>query len=162
MTIIWRILAPLIVPILLLFARETNVKTNHYGQPQVKRYRLPRWAAFAETPDEHLPGGLYEPTQLKIYERFGWFIASWYWLAWRNVGHRMRWDKGFAVPSNIRQLSAEEQAKYGIWKTRETYGPFVLIRGYQVKNDWFGEYSDNGLWAVPQLTIRLASQDWRR
>ena len=81
-----------------------------------------RWAAFAETPDEHLPGGLYEPTQLKIYERFGWFIASWYWLAWRNVGHRMRWDKGFAVPSNIRQLSAEEQAKYGIWKPGKLTG----------------------------------------
>lgn len=54
------------------------------------RWRLPKWARWLETHDENdglLPGGLYEPAIKKIYNRFGWIVASIVWL-WRNRAYR--------------------------------------------------------------------------
>lgn len=84
----------LINPILL--ARKTDEITTHFNQPIVQRYRLPKPLQWMETPDEHLPGGLYEPTHALVYKYCGWFIASMYWILLRNVGGGITW--GVSIP----------------------------------------------------------------
>lgn len=174
--ILWRIFAPIILLIVLLFRKEVNEyyyeKYNqiteppqdggvpiYHLQPLVKRYKLSKLFSFAETPDDCLPGGLYEPTVLKVYEKYGSYWCSWYWLAIRNVGHRMRWDKGFEVPANFHELTVEEQSALGVIQERERFWIFELRKGFQVKRDWLNEYSTTGLWACPQFSIRWRNQD---
>lgn len=46
---------------------------------------LPRWLAWLNTPDDPGPSqGMYEPQVLAVYNRFGWYVKTWYWLGWRN------------------------------------------------------------------------------
>lgn len=95
---LWRIPAPFVVPIFLLFAKKTDKVTTHLGQPVVQRYELPPCLSWAETPDEYIGGcGLYEPTVAWIYKRFGWFITSWYWIGLRNVGGSIMWRRGILL-----------------------------------------------------------------
>lgn len=49
--------------------------------------RLPRGFRWLETPDDPLPGGQYEPQVRKVYDRFGFYVGSVYWL-WRNRAYR--------------------------------------------------------------------------
>lgn len=72
-------------PIVCLFARWDRVPTPARWQPEpIIRGDLPRWARWWETPDERLPGGMYEPTVESIYKRFGRYWCSVYWLGIRN------------------------------------------------------------------------------
>ena len=54
--------------------------------------RLPWGFRWMETPDDPLPGGTYEPTVARIYERWGFYWGSVYWLM-RNRAYRLarRW-----------------------------------------------------------------------
>jgi hypothetical protein len=54
--------------------------------------RLPRGFRWMETPDDPLPGGQYEPQVKRIYDRFGFYVGSVYWL-WRNRAYTFarRW-----------------------------------------------------------------------
>lgn len=62
--------------------------------PFVDKYsgRLPFGFRWMETPDDPLPGGQYEPTVKRIYDKFGEYIGNVYWL-WRNRAYRLsrRW-----------------------------------------------------------------------
>lgn len=95
--LLWRLAAPFVVPFMLRKAEKTDVITSHHDQPNIQRYRLPAKWAWVETPDEHLPGGMYEPTVAKLYKSFGWFITSWYWLGLRNVGQGLLFPYGKIV-----------------------------------------------------------------
>lgn len=155
------LLAPLLlVPIALCFARKTDEKTAHYGQdPNLQRYRLPQAFFFLETPDEHLPGGLYEPTVQKIYDRCGWWICSWYWLGLRNVGHGMWWRYGKEVSKHIRHMSAEEQVELGIYSRERKLWLIKFKYGWKSVNDWHSVKTEKGIWAVPRFSVRLAGQE---
>jgi hypothetical protein len=155
LTFLWRLVAPIVVPAFLLFAKKTAIATTHYAQPQVQRYLLPKFLQWAETPDEHLPGGLYEPTVLKIYQRFGWFVCSWYWLALRNVGSGIVWNDGKEVPAKIRDMSAEDQAKFGVHEKRTLLWRLAILTGWEVTRDWHSTKTDQGFWATPRFTVRL-------
>lgn len=158
--LIWRLSAWLLMPLLLLFARKTDQVTTHYGQPQVPRYRLPYWLAWAESPDEHLPGGLYEPTVMRIYERFGWFISSWYWLGFRNVGNGIVWGLGHEVPMALKSMTTDDMARYGVWRKQRVVLGVRFIWGWETVRDWHStKTKSQGFWAVPHVTARLAGQD---
>lgn len=154
-----RFVAPFIVPIALIFAKKTSVITTHYAQPPIQRYKLPSWLFFMETPDELLPGGLYEPKIKKIYEKYGWFMASWSWLGTRNVGHGLMWDHGKEIPKHIAIMSDLEREHYGIFSVTKIYGPIKIIYGYKGVNDWYSLKTNKGIWAVPRFTMRLTKQD---
>lgn len=78
---LYRFVAPFVVPFLI-------IKKNP-----------PLWAT---TPDDMtIPQGLYEPTVKKIYDKYGWFISTWYWLGFRNVGHGIGFK--YAVGSDTKK-----------------------------------------------------------
>ena len=80
--ILWRIAAPLLIPFMLLTARKIEVPDQpDWKHPEIQRYELWHWFRFAETPDEYLPGGTYEPTHYRIYRYLGRWVASYCWLA---------------------------------------------------------------------------------
>lgn len=81
------LLAVVLVPVAVMCARQEATRLS--GSRGVY-YRLPRWARWLETHDEHdglLPGGLYEPAIYAAYQRHGWRWASMRWL-WRNRAYR--------------------------------------------------------------------------
>lgn len=43
--------------------------------------------------------GQYEPTVHRVYKRFGWYVAVWYQMALRNVGHGWpyKWAQHYEV-----------------------------------------------------------------
>lgn len=83
------VLAIVGAPIVCLFARWDRWPTTWTGGapdngPPAVRGDLPHWARWWETFDERLPGGMYEPTVVRVYQRFGRYVCSVYWLAGRN------------------------------------------------------------------------------
>jgi len=157
--VLLRLIAPFLVPIVLIFAKKTDVKTTHYNQPDIQRYKLPKIFFFLETPDELLPGGLYEPKIKKIYEKYGWFMASWSWLGTRNVGHGVMWNEGHEIPKPIWQMSDEEKKNFSVFTKEIPLGFIKIIYGYKGVNDWYSLKTNQGIWAVPRLTMRLTKQD---
>jgi hypothetical protein len=146
--ILWRGLAPFAMPFMLLLARKyDDHNTPEWADPDIQRYKLPDCLSLVETPDEYLPGGTYEPTVKSIYDTWGWFVCSWYWLAWRNVGHGMIWSLGHAVDG--KSPAYQDKIKF--------YGPIAVLTGWKIMRDWHGIYTDKwGFWAVPRFSVRLA------
>ena len=80
--------APLLVLLALPFIRWDTFETvDGMGRCPAIRGDLPRWLSWLDTPDERLPGGLYEPAVLAIKNRFGKVFCAWYWLGLRNTMH---------------------------------------------------------------------------
>lgn len=149
--ILWRIAAPLLIPFMLLTARKIEVPDQpDWKHPEIQRYELWHWFRFAETPDEYLPGGTYEPTHYRIYRYLGRWVASWWWLAIRNVGHGIIWNAGWPV----RSPAPTEYVRQ--------WGPLIIFTGTKVATDWYGKYTDkNGFWAMPRFSVRLATKENR-
>ncbi|WP_339898223.1 hypothetical protein [uncultured Gilvimarinus sp.] len=148
----WWGLTPIaIVPASLLFAKRIE------GDTDVKRYALPRALKWMETPDEHLPGGMYEPTVAWLYGHLGWFVTSWYWLSWRNVGHGITWDSGWPVPMYQMHMTPEQLDEYGtrIYQ-RRVFGLWFMW-GAKTVNDKLDtkHLEDDWYWAVPWWSVRL-------
>lgn len=146
----WLLLLVPAVPLAFVaLAKKTCVKTTHYSQPHIQRYRLPDWLAWAETPDEHLPGGLYEPTVKKIYDNFGWVTCAIYWMLLRNVGQGILWPRGKLVGAIydkpidhgnediLKAVKAQVLVDHGL---TETYW-FIFRFYYELVHDWYGEKS---------------------
>ena len=84
-------LAFVLAPLAVMLARRDEI-TEKEVHSAVPLYRLPSWASWMETPDDpmrgRLPGGLYEPDIMKVYQRYGWRVAAIAWL-WRNRAYRV-------------------------------------------------------------------------
>lgn len=168
-----RFIVPFILPFILPFAKDVDDKVNPKDQLIVPRKQLPKIFKWLETPDEKLPGGLYESTVADIYDKWGWFIASWYWLGWRNVAFGLAWSAlGKPATNYMVHLSAEEQKAQGIYEKKTYFLGLVLITGYAVYRDWYNVYTpkeyitENGqqvlkptFWAVQRISLRFADQD---
>lgn len=128
-----------------------------FGEPlQVRRGDLPAEYADYATPDERLPGGLYEPTVLRKYVLDGREAAAWYWLGLRNRAHGYAMQ--FAKPATRYWTSEEGLQTQGegddaIWLERKLlWFGLERLRGYRV-------YSKDGgatFWATPVWTIKRA------
>lgn len=124
---------------------------------QIRRGRLPPEYADYETPDEALPGGLYEQRVLDKLLNDGPEACAFYWLGLRNRAHG--YAMRFAKPAAHHWTSAEGRQEQGegenaIWIERKLYfgGRFERLRGYRV-------YSrDNGVtfYATPVWTYKRA------
>jgi hypothetical protein len=53
---------------------------------------LPTWLSWLNTYDDPGPSqGMYEAQVKLVYDRFGWYVKTWYWLGWRNQGYTLFW-----------------------------------------------------------------------
>lgn len=119
--------------------------------------RLPEKYSDYETPDEKLPGGLYEPTVFKKFTEDGPEKCAFYWLGIRNRAHGFAMR--FAKPASRYWTDAEGLQEQGegedrIWLERKFYlgKRFERLRGYRV-------YSKDGgksFYATPVWTIKRA------
>jgi hypothetical protein len=155
----WYLLLTPVTPLaFFLLAKKTSYKTTHFNQPDIQRYKLPSWLAWMETPDEHLPGGLYEPTHAKVYKYFGWIGASMYWLLLRNVGSSITWNEAISVGpiydinvnhnSEIVLAAVAAQVLIDNNLTSIKYG-LVTIH-WELTKDFYGTKSN------------IVSEDWRK
>lgn len=156
--ILWRLLniCCFLIPAMIVcrFAKPTDAKTTHNNQPDIQRYRLPKWLRVFETPDEHLPGAMYEPTVKKIYDRFGWYCTSVYWIGLRNPGQGIVWNDGHEVPKKIKDMSELEKKLYGVYRKEKIIGPLKIIYGWETTRDWYSTKTTDGIWATPHFTVR--------
>ncbi|SDO75758.1 hypothetical protein SAMN05216303_102278 [Rhodoferax sp. OV413] len=150
---LFALLAPFLVPIGLLFARWDSKPTlDQNGLHLAVRGDLPACFAWLNTPDERLPGGLYEPNVETIYQRYGRFLCSWYWLGLRNRGH------GFAAQFGLPTSAywPGEPGYYqrgGLWWLRYPLagGRLQFKAGYRIY-----KLLDSSFLAVPVFTITKA------
>lgn len=76
---------PILVLFTLPFIKWDKTETlDREGRDPAIRGDLPRWLSWFSTPDERLPGGLYEDTVHAFYLKHGKLWCSWYWLGVRN------------------------------------------------------------------------------
>lgn len=116
--------------------------------PGVIRGTLPDWAWWLETPDEPLPGGMYEPTVRKWYETYGWHVCAVLWL-WRNRA------AAFGVRIFGEPLSGPEVLDEH-WRT---IGPLKFGCGYKAvptEPPMGGEFPQPPYVKLPFVTVRFA------
>jgi hypothetical protein len=149
-----------LAPFALLFAKETDRKTTHYGQdPSIQRYVLPKAFWWMETPDELLPGGMYEPTVKTIYDECGWFICSWYWIGIRNVLHGLRWSFGREASKDIDLMSEDQKRNEDFYEVTKKVLFIYVIYGWKTYHDHYKlSAKKSGEWAVPFVTIRFKKE----
>lgn len=149
----------LTVPLAVLFRRPAGISKiedtgEGGGQIVIDRGALPRWLWWLQTPDERLPGGLYEKTILKWLSAYGDYGCSVRWL-WRNAGYGFAWWMGRPADG---YLNVVEGLIYRapLWRWRRTYGPIALMCGWKVHRANFeATAADGPYWAIPFVSIRL-------
>jgi hypothetical protein len=102
-----------------------------------------RWPFHVfDLPDE--PSiGQYEPSVHDIYKRYGWHVAVWYQLAFRNVGHG--WPYRWAVVGDDESLYRLGPLYYGR-RTYRNWRAKELIGGQDWYNHPLAYYSVPGVW----------------
>lgn len=137
-----------LLPLVAAFARKQGFRRTTYSLDLlgVERFTtydaraLPRWLYWFDTPDQWLPGGLYEPTVVKWYERFGWYGCTVLWLL-RNRMYGLTHALGH--PASIYDRTEKRQA----W-----VGKFLIEWGWErhyASRDPSGEY-----WLLPEFSIK--------
>lgn len=157
-----RLVAWAIVPFALIKVKPIiGAKVPYDIGAEIPRYKLPDWAAFLEMPDDYnFPA--YEPTMMKIYNRFGWRVATWVNLSFRNVGLGLIWEYGVPVSGYDYQITQEERAITGTFRQVTKCGFIKIIKGYSSFKNWKPEQFSSEFVAVPTISIRLASQDGKQ
>lgn len=107
---------------------------------------LPDWLYWLSTPDERLPGGLYEPAHKAVFDKWGKVVASWYWLGVRNrmmgLGHSL------GIPAT--EYIPDKRGMYrngDIWQYSAQIGFIRVALGYKVYK------MSDGFWAVPTCSV---------
>ena len=150
---------------MLLFAYKVpSINIPYKVRLDVQRYRLPDWLNWFQTPDDVLPGPLYEQGFNNIYNRWGTWVAAWINLSFRNVAYGMLWSYGKPVTNYMVHLSEAEQKRQGVYQTVTYFGPFKILSGWAVYRIWKDTDDENDIWshtfwAVPRFSIRFKDQD---
>lgn len=145
--------APLLVLLALPFIRwDADLSLDPSGNDPARRGDLPRWLAWLGTPDERLPGGLYEPAVRSIYQRWGGVVCAWYWLGLRNTMHGFA--AAFGLPASEGWADGFGLQRRGrLWWIRWPLlnGRLAFKGGYRIYTLLDGSYL-----AVPVFTITKA------
>lgn len=171
---LFRFLAPFVIPFVLLFARkatklEVEGKLPYNFKPEIQRYTLPKWLEDFTTQDDFLVPAIYEKSVMKQYEKYGWWIASYLGLAFRNVGMSLSWSMAKPVSGYWHSLSEQEKDEKGLFDNHYTSKPFtinllfkkwhceglVLKVGYVTYRDYRCKLTNSGFVAVPRVTLRV-------
>lgn len=146
--LLWIPLALFGAPVAVFFAQWDSEPTTWTGGaadngPPTVRGDLPWWLSWFQTFDERLPGGMYEPTVVKVYNAVGRYWCSVYWLVVRNRMFGL--EKAlFGKPADRYEPWLERRQWWRIevvwgWKqyraTPQAHwanGPFVLVPSFSV------------------------------
>lgn len=152
---------PLVTLLAVLLARwDKHPTPGTYDTVPTIRGDVPAWLRWLQTNDERLPGGLHEPTVLRVFQRFGRVVCSWYWIGWRNRAHGLR--RVFGLPSTeamagIRFPVVEGKASGtrpdGTWYWSRDLWRLRVVAGHRIY------MLPTGYLAVPTFTIKLTSPD---
>ena len=143
------LLCPLLVPLILPFAKwDTEATHARVGEQAVIRGDLPKWLSWFSTPDERLPGGLYEPTVASMHARWGKWITSWYWLGIRNCLFGLSLRLGKPATDYIPDEPLGFWQRDDIWRYSARLGAFKFITGYKVY-----KLPDGSFRAAPCLSV---------
>ena len=139
---LFMLVAALFAPFMVLFALpfikwDKDETVDGMGRYSTIRGDLPKWLSFLGTPDERLPGGLYEPAVLSIYNRFGALFTAWYWLGIRNRLHGLAASFGVVTEEgwpNPPDNSDEYYVRGKLWWRRKPIwgGKFAFKAGYRI------------------------------
>lgn len=150
------LLPPVTLFAVLLARWDKQPTRGTYDTVLTIRGDVPGWLRWLQTNDERLPGGLHEPTVLRVFERFGRVLCSWYWIGWRNRAHGLR--RGFGLPSteamaNIRFPVVNGKASGtrpdGTWYWSRDFWGLRAVAGHRIY------MLPTGFLAVPTFTIKL-------
>jgi len=155
--ILWKLIAWFVVIFILPFKHGVEDTNVHNDQPKVTRYKLPAWASWMETKDELLCGDLSIPTVSSLYEKWGSFIASWYWIGVRNTGSIL-WYVGKEAPNYLACMTPEDMQKYGVYQNIHPFLFLELRVGWNVYRDWYSTFTNNGFWATPYISLRFKTK----
>ena len=145
------LLCPFLVPLALLFAKwEKEPSSARAGEEPAIRGDLPKWLSWFSTPDERLPGGMYEPTVAAMYEKRGKWLTSWYWLGVRNCLFGLALRLGKPTTDYIPDLPLGFWERGDIWRYSVKLGPFKFLTGYKVYKLLDGSFK-----AAPCFSIML-------
>lgn len=147
-------LLSLTAPVLMLFALpfirwDKTESVGSYGIGNIKRGDLPLWLSGLSTPDERLPGGMYEPAHLALYEKYGKWVASWYWLGIRNrmigVGVALGRETTDYAPDGLGFWQRGD-----MWRFAFKVGVIKFLTGYKIYKLLDGRYQ-----AAPAFSIMV-------
>lgn len=114
----------------------------------------------AGTPDELMPGGLYEMAILRTYLAWSsqWWTAT-NWL-WRNAGYGVAWHYGRWASAYLDLTADGYVERNGLWRWQKTFGPVKFMAGWKVhRSDYLASAVNGPFWAIPFVSIRRASSD---
>jgi hypothetical protein len=160
---LFRFLAWAVVPTAMLFLKkipieETKDKVPYGIGGDLQRYKFPKWLDCLDMIDDLL-WPEYEPTMSKIRKKFGWQVATWVNLSFRNVGMGIMAEYAVPVSGYWYLISDEEKAEKGLFDNSYILGFLVLKVGYVSYRDWKQKFGNTGYFALPRITLRLRSQD---
>lgn len=148
---ILNLLCPFLVALALPFAKwDAESSEARDGTRNIIRGDLPGWLSWLSTPDERLPGGMYEPAVEKIYDRWGKWVTSWYWLGIRNCLFGLSLKLGRPATDYIPDLPLGLWKRDDIWRYSAKLGPLKFLCGYKVY-----KLPDGTLRAAPCFTLMV-------
>ena len=157
--VVWRLIAWAIIPFTMLFLKKANMEEIKDKIPykigtDIQRYVFPKWAECVEMIDDwNWPE--YESSMSKIRKRFGWQVATYVNLAFRNVGMSLTSQLAKPVSNYWYAISDQEKEEKGLFDNHYRLGNIVLKVGWISYRDWKGKFGDTGFFACPRVTIRI-------
>ena len=143
------IVCPMLVLLALPFVKwDAAPSAARQGETAVIRGDLPGWLSWFSTPDERLPGGMYEPAVASMHARWGKWITSWYWLGIRNCLFGLSLRLGRPATDYIPDEPLGFWQRDDIWRYSARLGAFKFITGYKVY-----KLPDGSFRAAPCLSL---------
>ena len=133
--LLFSLTAPFAVPIALLFTKREDKDIA--------------WSWY-DTPDEPDLYDLDMETVRKVYERFGHWIAAWYWFGFRNRAHGFESLFAREAPAHWPQ-GDDTFERDDFFLTRKRFGDFLFVFGWQV---YASRKFTSGLEYRPKLAIK--------
>lgn len=144
------LICPALVLLVLPFTKwDTKPSADQWGHGSVIRGDLPKWLRWFSTPDERLPGGMYEPTVASMHDKFGKYITSWYWLGVRNCLMGLAVAAGKPTTDYIPEQPLGFWKRDNIWRYSANLGFCKFVVGYQVYRLLDGTFR-----AAPVFTLK--------
>ena len=148
------LVAMVIGPFCVIFAGPVERVDRIAGQ-DIARSSLPNWLWWFQTPDERLPGGLYEPAILRWLALYGWHVCAALWLA-RNAGYGFAWWMGKPASGYLDSVEGQVVTREGLWRWKRSFGPIALQAGWKChRADFKATAQDGPFRAIPFVSIRL-------
>lgn len=129
LTLVAFFLSPILMLISLPFIKWDRAKQE---DDTILRGSLPSFLSFLETPDQRLPGDLTIPSVKDIFDKYGKYITSWYWLGIRNQMMTLAIRLGQDTTDYIPEQPYGYWERGDIWRYSISLGRFTFVTGYQV------------------------------